>query len=362
MGSRPLITSDGEADDRGLLASLITLTRRREDFITECFAAVLRADSRARREYWRLLLHGVACNAVTRRASPSIETQQSSKNGSARFDLVVASGRVRVAVEHKLTAAQGPNQLTRYMRLPRREVTHVALVAADYQGIAANVRRHRRYICPSSNKNHFLWADFYPLVARSARRGSSVARDTRHLMDDLGLQPAHPLIGDLRTRDPGIQAKRDKQLYRAWGPLRKALSRRWTAESSLRRVTTPTRWSEIYIVDGPKGEDLRVVWIDPFSNPGSLRIRLKSDRRAKRDAMLMRLERRRAKIPYGDYVDFAPVRLGTSAHGTHWAIEARIPWRVLLRGCNGNGGRKRMPQVLKRFVLGLMRAAASHGI
>jgi hypothetical protein len=39
-----------------LLSRLIKLTSRKEDFLTECVAAVLQADSRAAMEWWRFLV------------------------------------------------------------------------------------------------------------------------------------------------------------------------------------------------------------------------------------------------------------------------------------------------------------------
>jgi hypothetical protein len=214
-----------------LLARLLKLTARKEDFITECFAAVLQADSRAAAEYWRIL--SAALPSRTRTAAVTqIQTQCRMKGGSARCDLVLHAGSERVAVEHKLDAPQGRDQLPKYLALPRAEVSRVALVAADYQAVPARVVSASRYIRPSSGQEHFLWADFYPLLRHSQSRGHEVAQATRGLFDRLGLQPAHLLIGDLGTRDRERRMALDARLYRAWQPLLESLSERTADQRS----------------------------------------------------------------------------------------------------------------------------------
>jgi hypothetical protein len=95
------------------------------------------------------------------------------------------------------------------------------------------------------------------------------------------------------------------------------------------------------------------VWLDAFSNPGSLRVRLKTDKETKRELILDRLERRRDAIPFGRYLGWQradpPYRQKYPR-----MVEVRIPWRPLLGRCT----RASMPSVLKRFVLGLIAVAA----
>ena len=111
------------------------------------------------------------------------------------------------------------------------------LVSADYQSVTREVLRARRYVKPPTGQSHFLWADFYPLLQKSEARGVSVASATRGLFDRLGLQPAHPLIGELRTRDMERRMRLDAQLHTAWQPLLTALEKRWSyVDSSIRRL------------------------------------------------------------------------------------------------------------------------------
>lgn len=346
MTSRERVASLSSAD--ALLARLIKLTTRKEDFITECFAAVLQADRRAANEYWRLVsrtLPAITQNATLR----EIHTQCRLGEGNSRCDMVLVGGRDRIAVEHKLTAPQGKGQLAKYLSLPRKEVTRVMLVSADYQTVTSEVLRERRYVKPPSGQSHFLWADFYPLLQKSQARGVAVASATRGLFDRLGLQPAHPLIGELRTRDVERRMRLDAQLYAAWQPLLTALRKRWRyVDSSIRK----DRRSEIYIEEG-KGELLRVVWLDPFSNPGSLRIRLKASSRVKGALLLDWLERDRSKIVHGRSIVLSvPSGLAYNQRYPHM-VEVRIPWRALL----GNSTRSSMPLRLKKFVLSLIAVA-----
>ncbi len=128
-----------------LFARLIGLTRRREDFLTECVAAVLQADRRAATDYWRVLSAQLPSSKLPRVVS-SVRTQCRMGGGTARCDLVIEAGRVRLAVEHKIDAIQGRDQLSRYLALPRNEVTHVALVGADYQKVPAPVLKEPRFL------------------------------------------------------------------------------------------------------------------------------------------------------------------------------------------------------------------------
>lgn len=340
------------SSSEALLARLIKLTPRKEDFITECFAAVLQADKHAANTYWRILTAGTGTSIRAARVE-KIETQCRFGNGSACCDLVLQAGREHVAIEHKIDAPQGRDQLVRYLSLPRTEVTRVALVASDYQKVSDAAVINRRYIKPTSGHSHFLWADFYPLLKQSESRGCEVAAATRGLFDRLGFQPAHPLIGDLRTRDPDLRVRLDARLYAAWQPLLKTLQKEWEfADSCIRK----DRKSEIYIWGG-KTDELGEVWLDPFSNPGSLRIRLKSDARTKRDLIVERLEEGRRLIPRGRYLRWQANPQTPYKQHFRWHVDARIPWRYLLAGAD----RRTMPPVIKKHVLALIAVAQGAG-
>ena len=322
------------------LGRLIRLTRRQEDFLTECFAAVLQADQRAAASYWQQLTAQLPPRVRTAAGPVEITTQLTAGRGSSRLDMVVYRERHRIGVEHKIHAPQGEGQLPKYVTLPKTDIAYVGLVTADYQQVSADVLGSRRYARPSRDLAHFLWADFYPLLHRSELRGSDIAAATRGLFDSLGLQPAHPLIGDLRTVDVERRSRLDARLYEAWQPLLSTLSRRWDfVGSSIRRLNK----SQIYVFDGPS-ELLREVWLDPHSSPSSLRVRLKTNTPAKRAQILDRIGKRQPSA--------FPIRLAPSKRGNHWAVELRTPWRKLLARTRTRSG---LGIALKRFVIRLMR-------
>lgn len=347
--------SDDLAHTDALLARLLKLTSRKEDFLTECFAAVLQADRRAASDHLKLL------GAQLTRAQAStpiseVRTQCRFNSGAERCDLVLKSGRLKIAVEHKLEAVQGRDQLLRYLSLPKNEVTHVAFIASDYQTVPSAVVSNKRFLRPSSGQPHFVWADVYPLLERSKRRGVEVAIATCGLFDRLGLQPAHPLIGFLHTQDSTRRFRLDAKLYASWQPLLRSLRRKWEyADSSIRK----DRRSEIYISYGPSNL-LRRVWLDPFSNPGSLRIRLRTDTQVKRDLIFERIDsvKGRATIPGGRYLAIVKEPISKYKQEYPWSVEVRIGWRVLL----SRSTEASLPLTLKRFVIGLMGRVDSRAV
>jgi hypothetical protein len=194
-----------------------------------------------------------------------------------------------------------------------------------------------------------------PSIQKSEHRGFGIAVAARNLFDRLGLQPAHSLIGHLNTRDEARRKKLDDRLYDAWQPLLRVLQRKWGyADKSIGHL----RRSEIWVNEGTS-KLLKQVRLDPFGNPGCLCIRLYSDRRSKRNRIFSRLDsaRGRAAVPSGKHL------IMTSPSSPYkqkypWFVELRVPWRVLL----GRSTRKTMPNVLKRFVLRLMKVADGRAI
>jgi hypothetical protein len=322
-----------------LLARLIKLTRRREDFVTECFAAVLQADHVAASAYWRELTATLSSSIRSTTGPVMIETQLSAGKGSSRLDMVVTRGRHRIAVEHKLGSRQGQNQLPKYASLPKAEASHVALVTGDYQTVAEQVLNSRRYVKPRGNLPHFLWADFYGILEKSK---SEIASATKGLFDRIGLQPAHKHIGDLRTADAEKQSRFDARLLVAWQPLIGSLKRSgWSVTSAI----PLNRKSELWVTYGPS-DLLREVRVDPASNPSDLRIQLRTSSPQKRNEILAHVLER--------YPGAEPVRLPKSGRGNHWAVEIRTSWRLILKRTKT---RAALGEALKRFVLRMMRCA-----
>jgi hypothetical protein len=190
------------------------------------------------------------------------------------------------------------------------------------------------------------------VLRRSAERGVEIAEATRRLFDDLGMNPAHPLIGHLNTTDGHLRARLDGRLYAAWTPLLRSLE---YADSSIRK----NRRSEIYVSYGPSNLLLR-VWLDPFSNPGSLRVRLRTDQRQKRDLMYERLssDEGRSEIPHGKALGIVAEPASKYKQQYPWSVEVRVPWQALLARASADS----LPKVMRTFVLDLMRAADANAI
>lgn len=264
--------------------------------------------------------------------------------------MIVSDGRLRIAVEHKLDARQGLGQLAKYLGLPSKHVTHLAFVAADQHSIPRSVREHKRYLNPKSGQAHYFWADFWPLMKMAEQRNVLFVPELLELLTTLGLQATHSLIGNLRHPDPDRARFFDGRLSRAWTPLRISLRRRgWRKiEPSFRKQT---RTSELYLWDGPSTV-LREVWLDPFSSPSALLVRLKSDSIDKRDRMHGRLESRRPKY----YLGMA-LGIQTESRPSGWypyAVDVRVPWSLLLDRVTRQAD---VPSRLKKIVLAVIDAA-----
>jgi hypothetical protein len=323
----------------------------KENLLTECFASVLQADARAASEYWRRVTRGRP-DLFGLKGNVRVATQQSFAARSARIDMIVQRAGRTVGVEHKIGSPEGNSQLKRYVSLPRAEAAAIAFVSQDYRVVAADVLRVRRYLRPSGRQPHFVWSQFYPLVETSAHRGSVLAAATLRLMEDFGLRPFHPLIGDVR------QAASDARLRKWYEPLVRSLRKRgWEyVRSSIR----DTRKSEFWIEVGPS-DTLDVVRLDPFSEPTSLLVVLKADSKRKRDAMLERLTRARRSWPRTMSEPVAERRPPTT-NGYDWAINVRIAWEPLLRGLSKSSADERAPKAIRRSILTLMKAAAPDAV
>lgn len=326
------------------------LTRLQEDLLTECFAATLQRDTKAANAYWRQITRNTP-QLRNLRGSITITTQHSSKDRTARIDMrVIRQNRV-LNIEHKLYAPEGHQQLPRYLSLPKVDAGFVAFVSADFRKVAQDVVDCPRYLRPSSRRSHFVWAELYPLVEASAKRGSAFGAATLTLMKSMDLAPVHPVIGDVR--DP----KHDLALLALWQPLIVSLKASgWSVNSSFGH----NRKSEIWIEAGPS-KYLDIVRLDPFSSPTGLVVRLKADSRRKRDAMSARLERNRSSVPNGTTLDVLSLKLAPTANGYDWAIDVKVAWNPLL-GRSSKKSPSLTKQKLRGYVESLVRAVARDAV
>lgn len=335
------------SDADALLCNLIRLSNRKEDFLTEVFANLLRADHRLSRAFLKLLLprwHSEA--AVT------VVTQHSLHAWKARPDMLVSTGALRLAVEHKLDAPQGVGQLKKYLSLPHQRASRVALISANYCQVSQDVFRHPRYVRPTSGQSHFLWTDMWPIVQLACRIEMPGAHAARRLFSELGIQPAHKLVPNLRDPDPKRALRNDRTLSKLLEPTRRALIKRGL---KWKPSIQPTRSSEIYIYP-PDSSPVGVIWVDPFASPSTLLVRLRMPNRKSRDLIRARLERRRYLIPAGPMLSIVPEK--REARYNRWAVDVRVPWHLLLVRCKSKDA---MSRTLKKLVLRIYEAASRMG-
>ena len=337
-------TPTRSADADGLLCNLIALTRRREDFVTEVFASLLRANRPTARAYASTLLgRPIAAGTDIR-----VVTQKGDHAVGCRPDMLVTVGDVRIAVEHKLDAPEGPGQIKKYLANRTGRWDHVTLVSADYCSVAEQVRGHKAYLAPTDGQHHFLWTAFWPLLLKAERAGTANAAAARRLFTELGLQPAHRYIPHLGVADAQQAAIADKKMHAMWEPLRRSLDRRNIHhESSI----SPRRTSELYISEFAT-ETLQVMWLDPFSSPSSLLIRLRTDTLPRREKIYGRLEARRGTLPAGPLLSIRRENRPTGLNP--YAVDVRVPWALVVDRCKNAAA---APKALKNVVLRTMLAA-----
>lgn len=174
--------------------------KSRENHRTEFFAAAMRASERLRGLYSDLVLaaHARKLGWETPRITADVDTQVGVDSGTPDMILCLADGRV-IAVEHKLDAAQTVSvalaprsptpepalaeagsaglpaadtererqlQLWRYAQRP--EFDALVYVRRSIASVEDRVWLNEKYVRPAGGYMHFLWRDFYPLLAQAS--------------------------------------------------------------------------------------------------------------------------------------------------------------------------------------------------
>jgi hypothetical protein len=138
-----------KTDDGGLIAA-------RENFVTECLAATLRADGQLMIRFLQRLSPAIT---IPDDFQPSDETQHSFADSRCCIDMLFnAAPDITIGVENKLWSQEGTNQLKKY--LDGSDFTKLAFIAAYDANIDPEVLEHERYLRPSA-RAHFGWADFW---------------------------------------------------------------------------------------------------------------------------------------------------------------------------------------------------------
>ena len=239
----------------------------RENFFTECVAGVIASDQVFARDIARLLNGGqdVIGRTSISRARVTVTPQYPclSHGRQCFIDLLVRIGdKVMVGVEVKLDAPEGAlpsgdRQLRKYVEV--RELTHVAYVTGYHTSVEPRVLASKRYL--HHRRGHFLWSDFYSLIAKASKRRSAPQLHLAllKLFHSRHFEPMHPDLPDLAT-------PQGRESFRAlWTTTRKALSAHYPW------VGTPRSTGELYTYDG-ESESAWKIGFDPARNPGLLRI------------------------------------------------------------------------------------------
>lgn len=127
-----------------------------------------------------------------------------------RPDFLLRTREWSMVMEHKLGAGLGVKQLERYLEYVgdgRR--SYLALMSPQLMEVAPEVLRHRRYRRPAGRK-HFLWQDFFPLLASSRTK---LATDFAAYLGAIGVKPWQ--WG--RLGDPFTDAGADEALRTVFG-------------------------------------------------------------------------------------------------------------------------------------------------
>lgn len=241
----------------------------RENFFSECVAGALNADLSLARDFARVLNGGrdrIGRTSIAR-ADVKVTSQFSctSRQRQCYVDMRVDVGdEVSIGVEVKLDAPEGAllsgdRQLKKYLQIPR--LTHVAYITGYNTSVEPSVLKSRlRYLKPHG-RDHFLWSDFYPLIAHAAKRriAPELHAPLLALFHARHLEPAHPDLPDLSIPE-GRAAFRP-----LWSRTRQALASFYSDVKEPRINATMYAWKNDYI-------GAWKVALEPAVNPGLLRI------------------------------------------------------------------------------------------
>jgi len=321
---------------------LLKLTERDEDTFTECLAATLAEDTDLRSQFVAALCGDVVDGVRVKDARIEVVTQKAFPG--CRVDLVFGLNDERdIGVENKLWADEGENQLLRYCDLG---FSRLAFITGFDTSVDPQVLVRSCYVRPANGRQHFRWADFYPLVEAAARKNgsSTLSRALLEVFSFLGFTPPLPEIGDLRDPDTDRQRRNRQNFAKLWEPTRQGLRERgW-------KSIAPGAIAELYVKEG----DARRVdwaWIDPTWGGGVLRVRLTL--RAGVDATEVEELLKSQLLPHGEdaHISQRDVR---ARKEPGLVVEVAVPLRRLLGDAPDA---KTMARRLAEFVLAVFDRA-----
>lgn len=176
------------------------MTQKKEDHLTEFFAAVLTSSPQLSRNFIQFIFGSDDTRDIRK-----IETQVNYDDCRPDMRLTLSDGSI-ILCENKLDAnetignanTEGMLQLQRYLKLP---VDGLIYIRTELKCPSSEVLNNPKYIKPLSAP-HFLWRDFYPIIAADS---NPLARCVAEGFETMGFVPPNPYIGDLDRNAPRTQ-------------------------------------------------------------------------------------------------------------------------------------------------------------
>lgn len=326
-----------------------------ENFLTDCVAAALVEDQQLARAWVALLVGAGSADGVPLdRAAIEVHTQVHEDSASIPdlvLEVVNEDRRIRIGVEHKIDAAEGVNQLGRYVRLPGLW----AVAAVTRRGVRTQLAELTSgcatWLHPAG-RTHFTWTDFYPMVEDHARRPSApvLTRALRSLFDDLRFAPEHVEVGRLGRGGSDAEREQRSAFFANWSLTERQLQRTgWS--------THPGKNSQLYFKDRPERTGVRIQRgiLSPLADDGrTLRVKLRYRTVVERDGARKELSAALpARIPCGSYVTLES-ETATRAEGECYFLDVNVPMaRVLPSGV----GERERSEALAAYVSAVLGVA-----
>ena len=153
--------------------------------------------------------------------------------------LTLSDGR-KIVCEHKLTASETPGpeqddrpQLQRYLDL---HIDGLVYIRSSWKAPDATVINHPKYVRPPV-RPHFLWRDFYPILATDSHDETKWLREEFERLD---FTPPHPAIGDMSSPDREEKRRNSENFAKLW-------DRTLTAAHRLGWEADPGSINELYL-------------------------------------------------------------------------------------------------------------------
>jgi hypothetical protein len=309
-----------------LFLSTRRLTEAKEDHLTEFLASALDVDEGFRRAYASTVLQTYGSQQGWEPAEiKAITTQVDYLNARCRPDLALtlADGHI-IVCEHKLDAPEtlgelvpaeeecAPvGQLERYLELPG--VDAVAYFRSSWKTPDKVVLGHRRYIRPSSGREHFLWSDLYGSLSSGS---TLVCHWLRDAFETFGFTPPHPSIGEF----DGLANR--ENLKKLWDLTRTRLRNMgWNVENG--------SICQLYLRNNADS-NADTIYVSPFGPGGRILLVRVTPRNAEKIAEMSARLRSSTMAALEVESVYVP-----RAGGSRAVIDVKIPFTRLLEGASG---------------------------